>query len=197
MNNFPIILISVQYFILRLINFDQKTVWTWWNYWLHGLNIFKYHKISFCSNYLINIRFFLYYQLITSILFLSVRYFEAGIIVSKNNNFVLNKNWEAFFEIPFLSFALLNILKETFYPCNESVSQFLISTLLQPIIISCCLYLGLWHWERRWEFLGTYPVFTMVMVIYHYVERILKIVVTANVLYNIYNHKNILSKWYS
>ena len=156
-----------------------------------------YHKISFCSNYLINIIFFLYYQLITSILFLSVRYFEAGIIVSKNNNFVLNKNWEAFFEIPFLSFALLNILKETFYPCNESVSQFLISTLLQPIIISCCLYLGLWHWERRWEFLGTYSVFTVVMVIYHYFERILKIVVTANFLYNIYNHKNILSKWSS
>ena len=36
---------------------------------------------------------------------------------------------------------------------------------------------------------GNYPVFTVVMVIYHYVERIWRILVTPNLLYNIYNHE--------
>ena len=31
--------------------------------------------------------------------------------------------------------------------------------------------------KHRWELPGNYPVFTMVMVIYHYVERIWKILV--------------------
>ena len=37
-------------------------------------------------------------------------------------------------------------------------------------------------WEggqrHRWELPGNYPVFTVVMVIYHYVERIWRILVT-------------------
>ena len=41
---------------------------------------------------------------------------------------------------------------------------------------------------------GTYPVFTVVMVIYHYVERIQKILVTTIFLYNIYDHYYILSR---
>ena len=32
--------------------------------------------------------------------------------------------------------------------------------------------------EHRWELPGNYPVFTVVMVIYHYVERIWRILVT-------------------
>ena len=39
-----------------------------------------------------------------------------------------------------------------------------------------------WH---RWELPGNYPVLTVVMVIYHYVERILRILVTPSFSYNI------------
>ena len=38
---------------------------------------------------------------------------------------------------------------------------------------------------QRWGFLSNYPVLTMVMVIYHYVERIWIIIVTPIKLYNI------------
>ena len=41
---------------------------------------------------------------------------------------------------------------------------------------------------HRWELLGNYPVFTVVMVVYHYVERIWRILVTPIFLYNIYDH---------
>ena len=42
--------------------------------------------------------------------------------------------------------------------------------------------------RHRWELPGNYPVFTVAMVIYHYVERIWRILVTPNFLYNIYNN---------
>ena len=41
--------------------------------------------------------------------------------------------------------------------------------------------------HHRWELPGNYPVFTVVIVIYHYIERIWRILVTPNFLYNIYN----------
>ena len=34
--------------------------------------------------------------------------------------------------------------------------------------------------QHRWELPGNYPVFTVVMVIYHYVERIWRIIVTPH-----------------
>ena len=40
---------------------------------------------------------------------------------------------------------------------------------------------------HRWEIPDNYPVFNVVMVSYHYVERIWRILVTPNFLYNIYN----------
>ena len=43
--------------------------------------------------------------------------------------------------------------------------------------------------EHRWELPGNYPVFTVVMVISHYVERIWRILVTPILIYNIYDHK--------
>ena len=43
-------------------------------------------------------------------------------------------------------------------------------------------------YTHRWELPGNYPVFTVVMVIYHYVERIWRILVTPIFIYNIYNH---------
>ena len=43
--------------------------------------------------------------------------------------------------------------------------------------------------DHRWELPGNYPVFTVVMVIYHYAQRIWIILVTPNILYNIYNHE--------
>ena len=43
--------------------------------------------------------------------------------------------------------------------------------------------------RHRQELPGNYPIFTVVMVIYHYVERIWIILVTPNFLYNIYNHE--------
>ena len=41
---------------------------------------------------------------------------------------------------------------------------------------------------HRWELPGNYPIFTAVMVIYHYVEIIWRIIVTPNLFYKIYNH---------
>ena len=35
---------------------------------------------------------------------------------------------------------------------------------------------------HRWELPGNYPVFTVVMVIYHYIERIWRIIVTPQFL---------------
>ena len=35
--------------------------------------------------------------------------------------------------------------------------------------------------QHRWELPGNYPVFAMVMVIYHYVERIWRILVTPKI----------------
>ena len=42
--------------------------------------------------------------------------------------------------------------------------------------------------KHMWELPDNYPVFTVVMVIYHYVERIWRITVTSN-FFNIYNHE--------
>ena len=39
-----------------------------------------------------------------------------------------------------------------------------------------------------WELPGNYPVFTVAMVMYHYVERIRRILVTPIFKYNIYDH---------
>ena len=46
------------------------------------------------------------------------------------------------------------------------------------------------HSSRHiWELPGSYSVLTVVMIIYHYVERIWRILVTQNKLYNKYDHK--------
>ena len=44
---------------------------------------------------------------------------------------------------------------------------------------------GLHTRDHRWELPGNYPVLTMVMLIYYYVERIWIILVAPNLLYNI------------
>ena len=41
---------------------------------------------------------------------------------------------------------------------------------------------------HRWELPGNYPVFTVVMVVYHYVEEIFIILVTPS-FYNMYDHE--------
>ena len=43
--------------------------------------------------------------------------------------------------------------------------------------------------QHRWELPGNHPVLTMVMVIYYYIERIWRIIVTFNFLYNIHYHE--------
>ena len=45
-----------------------------------------------------------------------------------------------------------------------------------------------WVPYHIWELPGNYLVFTVVIVIYHYVEIILRILVTPIFLYNIYDH---------
>ena len=40
--------------------------------------------------------------------------------------------------------------------------------------------------QHRWELPVSHPVFNVVMVIYHYVERIWRILITPNYLYKIY-----------
>ena len=47
--------------------------------------------------------------------------------------------------------------------------------------------------DHRWDLPGDYPVFAVVTVIYHCVERIWIILVTPIFSYNIYNKENILS----
>ena len=47
---------------------------------------------------------------------------------------------------------------------------------------------------HRWELPCNYPVFYVVMVIYHYIERIWRILVTPNYSYNIYDHEKLLSR---
>ena len=47
---------------------------------------------------------------------------------------------------------------------------------------------------HRWKLPGNYPVFVVVMVIYHYVERIWRILFTPVFLYNIYVHEKTLSR---
>ena len=66
-------------------------------------------------------------------------------------------------------------------------------------IIPLPLSHGQWHSSshHRWELLGNYPVFTVVMVIYHYVERTWRILVTPDFLYNTYDHEKTLSRWTS
>ena len=43
--------------------------------------------------------------------------------------------------------------------------------------------------KHRWGLPGNQPVFTVVMEFYHYIERIWRIIVTPNFLYNIYDHE--------
>ena len=43
--------------------------------------------------------------------------------------------------------------------------------------------------QHIWELPGNYPVLTVVMIIYHYIERIWRILVTPDFLYNIYDHE--------
>ena len=62
----------------------------------------------------------------------------------------------------------------------------MISSVLIILHFHCQYLSSLLH---RWVLPGNYPVFTMVMVIYHYTERILRIIVTPNFLYNIYNNE--------
>ena len=57
------------------------------------------------------------------------------------------------------------------------------------LLLGKFLWVCIWgSWYHRWELPGNYPVFTVVMLIYHYVERIWRIIVTPNLLYNIYIH---------
>ena len=46
--------------------------------------------------------------------------------------------------------------------------------------------------RHRWKLPGNYPVFTVVMVICHYVERTWIILITPNFWYNIYDHGKII-----
>ena len=43
--------------------------------------------------------------------------------------------------------------------------------------------------RHRWVLPVNYPVFSVVMVIYHYVERICRVLVIPNFLYNMNNHE--------
>ena len=40
--------------------------------------------------------------------------------------------------------------------------------------------ISIWTYQNIWELPRDYPVFAMVMVIYHYVDRIYRILVTTN-----------------
>ena len=83
---------------------------------------FKWHNPFFLRSH--KIESFIYYQLIISIIFMPVWYFGGGIIFSKNKYFELKLGLEEKFQRLFLSFAFLNIVMKTFYPCNYSVSRF-------------------------------------------------------------------------
>ena len=59
---------------------------------------------------------------------------------------------------------------------------------IQTIPLSGCMYRHS-HCSHRCELPGNYPVFNVVMAIYHCVEIIRRILVTTNFLYNIYYHE--------
>ena len=44
-------------------------------------------------------------------------------------------------------------------------------------------------WDHRQELPGKYPIFTMVVIIYHYVERIEELFLPLICSYNIYDHQ--------
>ena len=56
--------------------------------------------------------------------------------------------------------------------------------------VNCCV---IYSHRHRWELPVNYPIFTVVMVISHYIDRILGIIVTPDFLYNIQDNKKILS----
>ena len=58
-----------------------------------------------------------------------------------------------------------------------------------PPVWCHCAFLVASLWDHIWELPGNYPVFTVVMVVYHYVERTGIILVTTNFLINIYDHE--------
>ena len=68
---------------------------------------------------------------------------------------------------------------------NQTRSESRNNDWLVVFWVSCAPY---WLWLHRFELPGNYPVFTVVMGIYHYVERIWIILVTPIFLYNIYDH---------
>ena len=45
------------------------------------------------------------------------------------------------------------------------------------------------YYQHRWELPSNYPVSTVVISIYHYVERIWRIIITPDFSYNIYNNE--------
>ena len=51
-----------------------------------------------------------------------------------------------------------------------------------------------WTSDYLWKFLVNYPVFAVVTVIYHYVERIWRIFLTPNFPYIIYEKEKMISR---
>ena len=70
-----------------------------------------------------------------------------------------------------------------------SVNLILTSPYLTPAAAYTLLAAIAASWRHIWELSVNYPVFTMVLVIYHYIERIWRILVTPYILYNIYDHE--------
>ena len=69
----------------------------------------------------------------------------------------------------------------TYHPLAPNVS--IKRTALGPKLAMPSTY------HHRWELPGNYSVFTMVMVIYYYFERIWRVLVTPDFVYNIYDHE--------
>ena len=59
----------------------------------------------------------------------------------------------------------------------------------------CALFF--WHGSHRWGLSGDYPIFTLLMVICHYIDRIGDFLLLPLFWYNIYDREIILLRWTS
>ena len=76
--------------------------------------------------------------------------------------------------------------KEVVY--NNKISKQSYIQYMYQKIVRLFIYTKSIPWHHRWELQGNYTVFTVVMEIYHFVERIWRILVTPIFLYGIYDH---------
>ena len=116
-----IIFISVQYFILNLVNSGQFNL-TLVSFKLHCLGIYSWKWSNIILLEIFHNNLIVYLISIGYLNPISVYLIYWGwYLVFEKHHLELNQRWYYSSKMPFLSFALLNIVKETFYNRNSLV----------------------------------------------------------------------------